>query len=516
MARRLATHGGATGLIGFWRKRSLPTRTILVTTALVTALTSTLTWISIRRERQSLRTELEQRASAVLETLAISSRGLLFRLDAEGLAGIAEKLTSTTLVLEVRFYAERGRLVASSAGAVTSVELDPLGARLIAERTPLRVWHADRLTAGQTIEVADTVFGAVSVDISTRSMLLKVRKTRDQGIAVALVAAVLGIAVAMFFSRGITKPLTQLSLAARRIGAGDLEQRIPVFQGGDEIAVLSGTLEEMRRDLWMLYSVLESEVAERTRELEVANDALRSTNEELEAKAAQLEQFAYTISHDLKSPLITINSFLGYILEAAEKGDLERLREDLDRVSSAATHMRRLLDELLELSRIGRIVNPPEPLALLDLAQEAVDHVAGGLRDEEIEVRVSPDLPLAYGDRVRLLEVFENLVENAIKYRGSHNPRIEIFSRHQDGGGVATCVSDNGIGIEPAHQNKVFDLFRKLDPGSDGSGIGLAIAKRIIEVHDGRIWVESPGPGGGSCFCFTLPAPPAEAASGQD
>ena len=498
-------------MTGFWRQRSLPTRTALVTTVLVATLVGALTWISIRREQRTFRNELEQRAASVLETLAISSRGLLFRLDSEGLVGIAERLTSTGLVLDVRFYDEHGRLVASSGGSPTSFDADPLGRRLIEERTPLRLWRDESLVAGLAIELAGSVFGATSVEISTAPMLLKARTARNQGIAVALVACIVGIAGAQLFSRTITRPLTRLSLAAQRIGGGDLEHAIPAHHGGGEIALLSQSLEEMRVDLRMLYSVLEGEVRERTDELQAANAALQRSNRDLEAKAAELEQFAYTISHDLKSPLITINSFLSYIREAAESGDTERLREDLERVGAAAGHMRRLLEDLLELSRIGRIVNPPEPVALTELAREAVEHVVGNPGDEGVQVDVSPDLPLAYGDRLRLVEVFENLLENAIKYRGADRPRVRIASR-RDGDEVCTCVSDNGIGIDPAHQAKVFDLFTKLDPGTEGSGIGLAIVRRIIEVHGGRIWVESPGTGGGSTFCFTLPGPTAATA----
>ena len=501
-------------MIGLWRRQSLPVRTAVVTTALVAGLTATLTWVSIRREQRSFHSELEQQASAILETLAVSSRGLLFRLDSEGLAGVARSLTANGYVLEVRFYDERGRLVASSAGSMNGFEIDPVGARLVGARLPLRAWRADHLTAGQVIEAGGKVFGAASVRLSTAPMLRKVRATRNQGIAVALVACALGIAVAQLLSRPITRPLTELSRAARRIGSGDLDHGIPARSGGAEIAVLSRSLEQMRVDLKTLYSVLAGEVADRTRELETANDALLKTNAKLEAKAAELEQFAYTISHDLKSPLITINSFLGYILESAESGNMTRLREDLDRISAAATHMQRLLGELLELSRIGRIVNPPEPLSLLELAREAVAHVAGGLGEGSIEVKVSPDLPPVYGDRVRLLEVFENLLENGIKYSGEAQPRIEISSRRL-GNEACICVADNGIGIDPAHQGKVFDLFTKLDPQTEGSGIGLAIVKRIIEVHGGRIWVESEGRGSGSRFYFSLPPPPSALAEAR-
>ncbi len=493
-------------MTGLWRRQSLPVRTAVVTTALVAGLTAAVTWVSIRREQQSFRSELEQQASVILETLAVSARGLLFRLDSDGLAGVARSLTSNGYLLEVRFYDERGRLVASSAGTTATSEVDPVGARLVGARLPLRAWRADHLTAGQVIEAAGKVFGAASIQLSTAPMLLKVRATRNQGVAVALVACVLGIAVAQLLSRTITRPLTELSRAARRIGAGDLDHEIPARSGGAEIAILSRSLEQMRVDLRMLYSVLAGEVADRARELEAANLALRNTNERLEAKAAELEQFAYTISHDLKSPLITINSFLGYIKESAETGNMPRLFEDLDRISVAASHMQRLLAALLELSRIGRIVNPPEPLSLDQLAREAIDHVAGGLGEGTIEVKLPPDLPQVQGDRVRLLEVFENLLENGIKYCGAAQPRIEISSR-QRGEETCICVADNGIGIDPSHQGKVFDLFTKLDPRTEGSGVGLATVKRIVEVHGGRAWVESEGHGRGSRFWFSLPSP---------
>jgi len=161
---------------------------------------------------------------------------------------------------------------------------------------------------------------------------------------------------------------------------------------------------------------------------------------------------------------------------------------------------------LLELSRIGRLMNPPEETPLDELAREAVITVAGRLAMRGVHVEIAPDLPVVYGDRTRLREVLENLLSNAVKYMGDQpHPRIEIGVRY-DGADAERVfyVRDNGMGIEPRYHQKVFGLFEKLDPKAEGTGVGLAIVRRIVEVHGGRIWVESEGAGLGSAFCFTL------------
>ena len=238
------------------------------------------------------------------------------------------------------------------------------------------------------------------------------------------------------------------------------------------------------------------------KQAEEEQDALIS---ELEARNAELERFTYTVSHDLKSPLITIKGFLGFLARDVLKGDAERVQADVARISNAADKMQRLLDELLELSRIGRIVNPPEVVPLADLARETVDLLSGRLTEHGVAVQVDPDLPLVYGDRQRLTEVLENLVDNAVKFTGDQSEPLVKIGARQDGEETVIYVRDNGVGIEPCYQDKVFGLFEKLDADSEGSGIGLAIVRRIVEVHGGRIWVESEGAGQGSAFCFTLP-----------
>lgn len=226
---------------------------------------------------------------------------------------------------------------------------------------------------------------------------------------------------------------------------------------------------------------------------------------ELEQKNAELERFTYTVSHDLKSPLITIKGFLGMLEQDARDGNIERMTSDIERIANAADRMKELLDEVLELSRIGRVVNPAEWVDLAELSRETVDLLSGPLDERGAEVDVAQDLPTVFGDRVRLREVIQNLVENAIKFLGDEpQPCIEVGWRDQDGA-PAVYVRDNGVGIDPRYLDKVFGLFEQLDPTHQGTGVGLALVHRIIEVHGGRIWVESEGIGHGTTFYFTLP-----------
>ncbi len=227
--------------------------------------------------------------------------------------------------------------------------------------------------------------------------------------------------------------------------------------------------------------------------------------QKLETQNAELERFTYTVSHDLKSPLVTINGFLGYLEKDASSGNMERLQKDVQRIQEAVDRMRRLLNELLELSRIGRLVNVPEMIPFAELIQDALDTVHGQLEERKVRVIIQPDLPAVFGDRQRLTEVLQNLIDNAAKFMGEQkDPRIEIGQQGDQDGQSVFYVRDNGIGIAPKYHEQVFGLFDKLNPEMEGTGVGLALVKRIIEVHGGRIWVESET-GKGSTFYFTLP-----------
>lgn len=237
--------------------------------------------------------------------------------------------------------------------------------------------------------------------------------------------------------------------------------------------------------------------------------------QELAAKNRELEQFTYTVSHDLKAPIITIKGFLGFLNEDARSGNIERLEKDILRINEAVDKMHRLLGELLELSRIGRLMNPPQVISFRDLVDEAVELLRGRIQSTRAQIQIADSLPLVYGDRRRLLEVVQNLIDNAAKFSAVRSqPLIEIGCSGWEEGKPILFVRDNGIGIPPEYHERIFGLFNKLDPTTDGSGVGLTLVKRIIEFHGGRIWVESEAEKGAT-FYFTLPAPKSDLSSSQ-
>jgi signal transduction histidine kinase len=241
---------------------------------------------------------------------------------------------------------------------------------------------------------------------------------------------------------------------------------------------------------------------------------LAAANRELEARNVELERFTYVVSHDLKSPLVTVQGFLSYVERDAQAGRLDRVEPDLARIRAATDRMAQLLEDLLELSRTGRIDRPHEEVPLDDVVREARALTAGRLALRSVQVEVEGSLPVVRGDRRRLVELVQNLLDNAAKFMGERSePRVWIGARDAGAatGQAMLCVRDNGIGIDLAHQDRVFDLFHRLDPRVEGTGLGLALARRIVETHGGRIWVESAGAGQGSTFCVSLPraGPPA-------
>ena len=252
------------------------------------------------------------------------------------------------------------------------------------------------------------------------------------------------------------------------------------------------------------------EVSERKK----AEDELLKNKKKLEAlltelsdKNAELETFVYSVSHDLKTPIVTIEGFIGALKE--DFGD--RLSEDaktyLKYMSDASKNMEDLINDLLELSRIGRITEEKKDLPFVIIVEEALNILKPQLQEKGIKVHIQKDLPVVFGDKKRYVQVMENLLSNAIKYIGQDNqtPRIEVGIQKLNSQNVF-FVRDNGIGIEEKYFDKIFQVFQRLPSVKkfgEGTGIGLAIVKRIIELNGGKIWLTSE-PGKGTTFFFTL------------
>jgi light-regulated signal transduction histidine kinase (bacteriophytochrome) len=242
-----------------------------------------------------------------------------------------------------------------------------------------------------------------------------------------------------------------------------------------------------------------------------AAEALERKARELAASNAELEQFAYAASHDLQEPLRMIASYT-QLLARRYRGKLDGDADDFMRfIVEGAERMQTLIRDLLAYSRAGRAAQTPARVDLQDCIHASLANLRAMLEESAAAVEVGL-LPEFVGQRSQLIQLFQNLIGNALKYHGADPPRVHV-SAERRGREWLFSVRDNGIGIDPQYREQVFDLFRRLHSRNEyaGTGIGLAICKKIVESHGGRIWVESE-PDRGSAFYFTLPAESSTAA----
>ena len=228
---------------------------------------------------------------------------------------------------------------------------------------------------------------------------------------------------------------------------------------------------------------------------------------ELEAKNKELESFVYSITHDLKTPLVSLQGFSSLLQREFHDQLDEEGKHYMERIQGNVAHMDSLISDLLELSRIGRVVGPIEEINVGTVLKEIQQNLSIELKEAGTELVVQEPLPAVHADPGRIRQVFTNLIENALKFRSRDRPlRIEVGCK-EERGSYRIHVADNGIGIAPQYQEQIFNPFRKLDPKTEGMGIGLALVKKIVEHHGGRVWIESPS---------TLLRTPTEAAEGQE
>lgn len=233
--------------------------------------------------------------------------------------------------------------------------------------------------------------------------------------------------------------------------------------------------------------------------------ALAKVNRELQLKSEEVEQFVYSVSHDLRSPLVSCKGFLGLLREDLEAGRYEALADSARELETATEHMRCVIDDLLEISRIGRDEKDSEPVDVHAVVREIVEWMRESIRTSGAEVRIEADLPRVEARRSYVVRIFENLLENALKYAcdGAESV-IEIGSRR---GQKEICyfVRDYGPGVPAPYREKVFALFQRLHPDRPGTGLGLASVAKMVQRLDGRVWIESTPNSSGATFCFSVP-----------
>lgn len=324
-------------------------------------------------------------------------------------------------------------------------------------------------------------------------------------IRIALLVAGLGAIGGWVISRRLIRPLQELTQAAARVADGTEPARVAAKRA-DEIGELAAAFNTMAARVVEGRHTLEQRVAERTEELARALAQLEEDAKQLSRSNRELEAFSYTISHDLRAPLRSIDGFSDALLtDYAEHLD-ETGKGHLNRVRRAAKRMGQLIDDLLELSRVSRTELISSPVALDGLAARLVRDLQEREPDRRVEVRIHATPP-AQGDARLLALVLQNLFENAWKFTSRRPDGCIEFGVSTQGAPVTYFVRDNGVGFDMAHSAKLFGIFQRLHSMDEfpGTGVGLAIVQRIIERHGGRVWVDAQ-PGAGATFFFTLEA----------
>ncbi|HEX6360534.1 sensor histidine kinase [Actinophytocola sp.] len=310
------------------------------------------------------------------------------------------------------------------------------------------------------------------------------------GIAIAFALIIIGLAIGL--RTAVIRPISRLAEEVRTVSRGDFAH--PVEQSGPrEVRELGADVNMMRERILQELSALKA-----------AHTQLDQRSTDLERSNAELEQFAYIASHDLQEPLRKVASFC-QLLERRYKRQLdERADQYIAFAVDGAKRMQILINDLLAFSRVGRVVREHVKVSCDDVLEQAIANVSYAIEQAEAAVEADP-LPTVSAEVPLLTTVFQNLISNALKFRGEESPRVRITVRRA-GDFWEFAVSDNGIGIDEEFAERIFVIFQRLHNKADypGTGIGLAMCRKIIEFHGGRIWLDTTVESG-SRFCFTLP-----------
>jgi signal transduction histidine kinase len=405
----------------------------------------------------------------------------------------------TRRVTDVRTNMEAWRDEFASAG-IERVRREGPGAR----SNPARA----RLAAARFTEVTGAVAG-LGRDIAARRADAQDRldaSSRSMAISFYVIAGVLALAllgVWITMRRAIGRPLERLAAHARIVARGDLEHRL-AGEGPADVVGLANDVDSMRL---RILADLEDVRTSRER-LEAQAHELETKARDLERSNAELEQFAYVASHDLQEPLRKVASFC-QLLQRRYEGQLdERADQYIGFAVDGAKRMQSLITDLLAFSRVGRTETELVDTPLDEVVATAVANLTRRTDESGARVEVDP-MPVVLGERVLLTAVFQNLIGNALKFHGDEPPVVRVTAERTGPDWTISC-RDEGIGIDPEYAERIFAIFQRLHPKEtyEGTGIGLALCRKIVEFHGGQIWLDTDATPG-TTFRFTLPALPA-------
>lgn len=358
------------------------------------------------------------------------------------------------------------------------------------------------------------LMGAISIAVPIESFEASVASAIRDRLRFTLLLTGISLAVlAVLLRRQVTAPLGQLTAMAARFATGDLTPAPTPKGAAGETALLASVMNSMAAALKELYTDLESKVEERTRRLSEANAILREKQAELE-RAQQLQsEFLATISHELRTPLTSILAFTELLLEEEGVAQDASLREYLTDIRECAQRLYGQINDLLDLARIeaGRMQLNRERFDVREAVEACLRRIEPLAARKGLQVlRPEAGEPIwVDADRSRVEQVLMNLLSNAVKFTPKGWISVRVVPPQPSEGMVQVKVTDTGIGIRSEHQTIIFEKFRQVDSSASreypGSGLGLALARHLVEMHGGRIWVDST-PGKGSTFTFTLPA----------
>jgi signal transduction histidine kinase len=332
----------------------------------------------------------------------------------------------------------------------------------------------------------------VIVEFPDQALLAQANRFLRRMILIGIVLFVIGLGGAFALSRNITRPLHSLTEAASAISSGEYSRQVHIG-GNDELGKLAGAFNTMAVQVRDSQRALEQRVQERTSQLEVANK--------------ELESFSYSVSHDLRAPLRAIDGFSRILNEDYAAQLPQEAQRYLDLIRSNAKQMGRLVDDLLNFSRLGRQALQKQSVRPADLARQVLDELQSEQQGRKVNISIG-ELPVIQADPSLLKQVYVNLLSNALKYtRVRDEAEIEVGATNANGNGGDTVyyVRDNGAGFDMQYANKLFGVFQRLHRAEEfeGTGVGLAIVQRIVQRHGGRVWAEAEV-NQGATFSFTL------------